>query len=363
LLKFKKIVSVVVATVIATASTAATTINNKVDAIDDSVVKVQDNFYVMDYNYNYDIDDIVENGYICTADMLFKVLGDYATSGGSNGFACSTFNAVTPDGDYLFGRNFDYMDAAGMLVRTTPSNGYKSIAMLNLELIGYVGYTPDSKLTKLLSVLAPYAIVDGINEKGLSIGVLEIEKDPTVQLSLKTNINTTSMIRIVLDKAATVEEAVALFGQYDMIDLLVGGCTYHYQIADAMGNSAIIEYVDNEMKVIYPEHNDANVVDFQGATNFILTEGVDDPDGMGQDRYEIMMNALTETKGVVSEIEAMNILQAVSIQDEDLHGYICSTLWSSLYNNTDVALSLCMHNNYDKVFNFTVDKPLCEQLG
>jgi len=336
---------------------------DKITAISNNITKVQDNFYVMDYTYDYDIDDIAKNGYICTAEMLLKVMGDYALTGSSNGFACSTFNAVTPDGDYLFGRNFDYMDAAGMLVRTNPTDGYASIAMLNLELIGYVGYTPDTTLTKMLTVLAPYAIVDGINEKGLCVGVLEIEKDPTVQLSAKTNINTTSMLRIVLDKAATVEEAVALFEQYDMIDLLVGGCTYHYQIADAYGNSAIIEYVDNEMKVIYPEQKEGNVVDFQAATNFVLTPDVDDPEGMGQDRYDIMMNALTESKGVITEPDAMDLLRQVSIQDEDLHGYVCSTLWSSLYNASDKTLSLCMHNNFDKVFTFTVDQPLAAQLG
>lgn len=336
---------------------------DKIASIDENVTKVVDNFYVMDYTYDYDINDIVENGYICTADMLFKVLGDYITNGSSSGFACSTFNAVTSEGDYLFGRNFDYMDAAGMLVRTTPSDGYASIGMLNLELIGYSGFTPDSTLTKMLSVLAPYAIVDGINEKGLSIGVLEIEKDPTVQISAKTNINTTSMIRIVLDKAATVEEAVNLFSQYDMIDLLTGGCTYHYQITDAYGNSAIIEYVDNEMKVIYPEQREGDAVAYQCATNFILTPNVDDPDGMGQDRYEIMANALAATNGVLSENDAMNLLSQVSIQDEDLHGYICSTLWSSLYNNSDVTLSLCMHNNYNTVYTFNVNQTLASQLG
>ena len=64
-----------------------------------------------------------------------------------------------------------------------------------------------------------------MNEKGLSIGVLEVEKHPTFQMTKKTNLTTTAIIRAVLDKAATVEEAIAIFEKYDMRDPLIVDCT------------------------------------------------------------------------------------------------------------------------------------------
>ena len=44
---------------------------------------------------------------------------------------------------------------------------------------------------------------------GLTIGVLQLNVEPTQQDTEKTDITTTSAIRMVLDKAATVDEAVA----------------------------------------------------------------------------------------------------------------------------------------------------------
>lgn len=356
----QKIGAAVISTVMTITSMVCPSTAAKLESID-SVTKVRDNFYIMDYTYDYNINDIAKNGYLCTADMIVQVAGDFILGKPVQNFGCSTFNAVTPEGEHIFGRNFDYMDAPSMLVRTNPKDGYASIAMLNLDLIGYKYFTPDTPVTKIISALAPYAIVDGINETGLSIGVLEIEKDPTFQLSPRKNITTSSMVRIVLDKASTVEEAVRLFGNYDMRDLLTDGCTYHYHIADANGDSAVIEYVNNRMVVVYPEENEENAVDYQCATNFLLTPGAYDPNGLGQDRYEVMMNKLNETKGVLSEEEAADLLQDVSVQDEDMNGYICSTLWSCVYNNETKSVKLYLYNNFEDELVFDVFSSLKSQ--
>ena len=52
----------------------------------------------------------------------------------------------------------------------------------------------------------------------------------------------------MLDKAANVDEALELLAQYDMHSS-AGSC-YHFQLADAQGNSAVAEYIDNEFEVI-----------------------------------------------------------------------------------------------------------------
>lgn len=328
-----------------------------------AVKKIDNGLYIMDCYYDYEALDILGNGVDTTVQLITSGLKTIFQ--GDKGYACSTFNSVTKDGDYLFSRNFDYMDSPTIIVRTTPENGYKSISTASLYFVGYElnsDFVADDTKNNILTLLAPYICLDGINEKGLAIGVLELETAPTFQLTLKPNLTTTTMIRACLDNAATVEEAIEIFSSHDMRDLLFDGCKYHYQISDANGKSAIIEYYKNKMYVLYPEHNKANKTDFQAATNFHLIENAVDPDGMGYDRYVFIMDSLKKSKGVTSEKEAMKILNKVHMKDADLHGYICSTLWSNVFNLTDKTVTMCYFGNYNKTFKFSVFKPLSEQI-
>ena len=104
-------------------------------------------------------------------------------------------------------------------------------------------------------------------------------------------------------------------------------------------------------------------LNYQAATNFHLIDGAYDPDGMGQERYDTVMAELKNTGGVLSESRAMNLLKIVSMKDADLHGYICSTLWSNVFNMSKKTVSVCCFNNYNRKFTFSVSKPLLEQIG
>lgn len=351
-----------------------------------SITKVADNYYLMDYTYDYDLDTLLESksGNSTTVGMLlysfadvflqlnpeakkiisnlgfyididnegvsdfFSEISDFAS------FGCTTFNATTPSGDKLFARNYDYMDSPGMTVWTHPKDGYASVSTVSLYFFGYGGsFLPEDLLTSLLTLLAPYIPVDGMNEKGLSIGVLELETPETFQQTEKKDITTTAVIRHVLDHAATVDEAIAIFNEFDMHDFLGVGCTYHYQIADASGDTAIIEYANGETKVLRPDESETLV-----ATNFWLSEGVDDPEGIGHDRYETAKSMLMENNYIVTEEEAMNILDATHLENADLHGYICSTLWSIVFNNTDKTFTVCAMYDFDNVYKFSVNQPM-----
>ena len=334
----------------------------KVDTLN-SIKEIDDGLYIMDCEYDYDALNILDSGISNHIQLIAD--GLKAIFVPEKGFGCSTFNSVTKSGDYLLSRNFDYMDSPSMIVRTSPENGYASISTVSLYFMGYEldsDFAADNEENNILTLLAPFMPLDGINEKGFAIGVLELETDPTFQISLKPDLTTTTMIRACLDNAATVEEAVEIFESHDMRDLLFDGCKYHFQMSDAEGNSAIVEYYKNKMYVIYPEENSKNAVDYQAATNFHLVEGCDDPDGMGQDRYDLIMKELKNKKGVTSEKEAMQILNKVHMKDEDLHGYICSTLWSNVFNMTDKTYSLCYFGNYGKTYTFSVSKTLNEQI-
>lgn len=311
-------------------------------------------FYEMTYHANYDLDDFLKNG-AATDDELVafvtkKILKGVPFEVNPDG-ACSTFIATTPEGDNLFSRNFDYVPSIGLIVRTQPKNGYESISVVNLNHLGLSSENMPTKniLNRVITLAAPYAPLDGMNEKGLAIGVLVIKDGVVHQATGKVPITTTSAIRMVLDKAATVDEAIKLLEQYDMNSS--GETGYHFQIADASGNTAVIEYIDNEMHVLTKEEGHI------AATNFVLYNDMNT--GTGQDRYETIMKKQEETNGIMTEEEAMDLLLSVPSQgtreSEEIGGGIpTDTQWSCVYNLDDLTLQICTNRKTDRVYNYSL---------
>ena len=56
----------------------------------------------------------------------------------------------------------------------------------------------------------------------------------------KIPITTTTAVRLLLDRAATVDEALDLLARYDMHHAI--GSAFHFHIADASGTSAVVEW-------------------------------------------------------------------------------------------------------------------------
>ena len=325
-----------------------------------SIEKVDDYpLYTMTYDGDYGIDAFIEQGGASNDAELIQFVVSRIMKGlpitiDLPDLACSTFNATTAEGDAIFGRNFDLEYSPGMLVRTNPADGYASVSMVNLGFLGYgEDKMPEDLISSLTALAAPYAPLDGVNEAGLAVGVLLIDTEPTNQQTDKVDITTTTAIRMMLDSCATVDEAVALLGQYDMHSS-ANSC-YHFQIADASGASVIVEYIGDEMSIL--ESGDATTmgalsgeagVTYQAATNFLLTPGEYDFGG-GQDRYQVLMEALAAADGVLSEDEAMDLLQSVSreVQVRD-DGSVFQTQWSVVYNLDDLTASIIMGGKYDE---------------
>lgn len=265
---------------------------------------------------------------------------------------CSTFSAQTEDGDRIFGRNFDLTYSPALVVETAPDNGYHSLSTVNLAFLGFgEDKLPETFKQKLITLAAPYAPLDGINEKGLAVAVLRIGDEPTNQDTGKTDITTTTAIRLMLDKAATVDEAISLLEQYDMHSS-AGSC-YHFQMADASGNSAVVEYVDNEFVVLKADK------DYQMATNFLLSDKKFNF-GSGQDRYEILETSLDSCGGLIKdEAAGMALLEAAS---KDWHrsetsGRDNATQWSIIFNCTDLTAKVVAGRQYDKpAHEFSLNK-------
>lgn len=265
--------------------------------------------------------------------------------------SCSSFTAVTEEGDRVFGRNYDFDKTNTAIVYTKPGNGrHASVSTVDLQ---FLGIDPDTGVTgladKFLCLAAPYAPLDGVNDAGVSCGIYMTyqgaETVPTDQQTDKPDITSTTMLRLILDYASTVDEAIELVEKYDLHDS--AGTSYHYMVADAQGNSAILEWVagtdqtDNDgtarqLNVIRndPEQN------YQCITNFILTPGYyEEGDDMGgKDRYDLLTSTLEEMNGTVADDQAaMDVLSLVGrrtwvVEGDHTQG---TTVHSVVYNLTD----------------------------
>ena len=127
-----------------------------------------------------------------------------------------------------------------------------------------------------------------------------------------------------------------LLGQYDIHT--VHGVAQHIYIADASGNAAVIEWHNNEMKV----------VNSKICTNFRMSAKALDGDFSGQcDRFDLLSDALALKQENTPE-DAMALLEAVK---QEYAEYDIYTEWSIVCNLTDFTYDICLDMDYDNVFH------------
>lgn len=312
--------------------------------------------YEVNYAADYKLDKLLEEGGAATEEELVQYILKTMLKGlpievpyEIPNLACSTFYAETPEKGYIFGRNLDNQTTDLAVIRTNPKDGYSSVSVVNLSFLGYnESYTPDKLLDRINTLATAYFPLDGINEKGLAVGVLQLQAPVTAQDSDKPDVGTTLAIRAMLDKCATVDEAIDFLRSVDMY-AAAKGC-FHFQIADATGKSVVVSYVNNEMVIT------EKTGDFIAATNFYLHDVPFEYEKQGLDRYEILEKTLTEKKSLLTAEEGMDLLEAVRITgtDPDEKGRVYSTQWSALYDLTNPSLTLCADMNYDEPYVYTV---------
>lgn len=350
--------------------------------------------YRMDVSGDFYFDDFLAQGGASSDAELIDFITNSITRGliqmeiKQSEIACSAFTAVTPSGDRIFARNYDFAKTNTALVFTDPGDGrYASFSTVDLQFLGMDSEKDvEGLLNKITCLAAPYAPLDGVNEKGLSCGIFmsyqggELDDNgeqitvATDQQTDKPDITSTTMMRAMLDYCATVDEAIAFVQQYDMHDS--AQTSFHYMIADATGASAILEWTngtdatDNDGSArtlhVIRNNDDANIGDREGAadyqwiTNFILQPGYyeSDADKPGYDRYEHIYGQLSATDGVVeNEQAAMDILASVgrrSWNNDDANGI---TVHSVVYNLTKKTVLWVANEHYGEAaytFEFTL---------
>lgn len=323
-----------------------------------SVQTVDDSIYLLDVKHDYALDDLLEEGIDSILGLLDfarrrMVYGANSIKLQPQEMGCSAFDAYNDKGEHIMGRNFDYKAAPVMVVRTAPANGYKSLAFADCNFMIYGNINkPLPTSNSLQTLIAPYVCVDGMNEKGLAIAVLELKTTPVRQRTGKTPICTTIAIRAVLDKCATVDEAIALFRQYDMVDLF--GVAYHFIVSDATGKAVVLEYVHDELVVLPAEKKTEEGLPFIAVTNNYLCPYGPFAKKAGGDRLLTLNNALAEKGGRINEDEAMELLHSVHLEYYHQLGWKVITLWSAVYNSDTLDIDLVSNMHYDKVHTFNV---------
>lgn len=151
-----------------------------------SVKKLEDGLYSMEYKGDYRLDDFLEQGGasddIAVAEFVIQdVFHGLLPIDLRNGtFGCSTISARTAKGDAVFGRNFDWGTCNALIVQTRPADGYASVSTVNMDFLNLGLDMPEEMQMRLLSVAAPFAPMDGMNEKGLCVAVEYIANEMIV---------------------------------------------------------------------------------------------------------------------------------------------------------------------------------------
>ena len=246
--------------------------------------------------------------------------GFYTAPVGDYREGCSVLSAQSADGSHLWGRNYDWTDSVPIIVRHIPKEGYTSLSTCDFRNITGNGKTlPKGMMNQMLAIAALYVPLDGVNEAGLCVADLEVNEggmpDPDTE---KPDLTVTTAIRLLLDRAATVDEALAMLERYDIHPS--GGISHHLAISDASGKSAAVEFTRDGF----------TAVDAAAVTNFNLANGDTSAGGeSAEERYNYLMGFLLSSATPTAE-DVKNAMSHVAQYDT---GWI--TQWSMIYDQSE----------------------------
>ena len=298
-----------------------------------------DGVYTLEYTGEYFLDGAI-NASLKTADELVayltKNIPEWKTAKESvkalkinvGGAACSSIVVKNKDGNgYIYGRNFDWDPGNSLIIHTKPDSGYEAVSTCYMA---FFTQDPEWKPTgkpdhDAIAIGGIYVPMDGMNEKGLYIANLN-DNLPAVMPSSpdtsKKDVQTTVAIRYILDKCATVDEAVAFLKTINMYPVYANEegseNAYHFAIADNTGKSVVAEWDNEELKVtdtkIVTNHNLYN-------ESQTPTTGEDREHGTFR-RYDSLKEKYDTAKGKMSAQEVTKAL----IEVQQKH-----SVWSAVF--------------------------------
>ena len=346
---------------------------------------LQGGIYQMTFKGDYYFEDYLAQGGAKNDRELLDFIMNKMTKGllnlsiNTSKIGCSSFTAKKSDGQHIFARNYDLYTTNTSIVRVKGNK--KRHASISTVDLSFINISPDRNVDNLISkaycLAAPYAPLDGLNDAGVSCGIY-MTYQGNGQTVIATDQNTdlpdispTALIRMILDYADSIDDAVKFAKSYDMHDS--AGTSFHIMVADKSGRSAIFEWVnasngldgDGSLGKLTVTHNDKDQhigqregeADFQWVTNFIIQPGYyaeyNDKALVGYDRYNIMYDELLRNGAVFEdEMSAMKLLQKVAqrtIRPDRKADDLVLTIHSVIYNLDNLSTLWCGNEQYSDV--------------
>ncbi len=239
------------------------------------------------------------------------------------------------------GRNLDWYinsDLSAVIrvnAKGTPSDD--NFYTARYASIGMVGCMPEfgtdkvSNTTDYLPIyeLLPMATSDGINEKGVYIGVNVTATGETSMDTTKwkdhqwglgaaftnpesdKNLCVTYLVRTILDHASSVEDAIRIvksINWYEPVNFPHQGETqsFHWLISDKT-TSCILEFIDNAP--VFVQTNDVNTPSLAtimtNFNNYLMQKGIIQDHGIGYERWDLLNSCYASTPETVEGMQGL----------------------------------------------------------
>jgi predicted choloylglycine hydrolase len=220
-------------------------------------------------------------------------------------------------GETFFGRNFDWKHNACLILRIHRDGGVTSVAVIDLAYLNLDRPDLDELgfIHRIPLLFAPYYVMDGVNQHGVAIADMALRGSKAPYDEAKPDVIHSTAMRLVLDEAETTQQALEILRRYN-IHFVEVGC--HYMIADAGGHSAVVEFIDGEMKVT------DTAQDWRVCTNHRIWGKSEAQNDAFCGRYQHASEQLASMSPAADMDDVMRIMESVSKNDW--------TMWTSVYN-------------------------------
>lgn len=202
-----------------------------------SVEKLDDNVYYADIEGNYYMDDFIDAGGASNIGDLSNFLEISITRGIPAIYTISlesnnVYNNTANDEYDTILTSSNLKDDSILIVKTNPFDRYASISTVNLSNLGIQEFSLNKKILAMASTYLP---IDGMNEKGLTATIIYNDSTLETTNTSKVDVTETVMLRMILDFAATADEAKNLLNNYDIYSS--GTNNFEIIITDVEGNT------------------------------------------------------------------------------------------------------------------------------
>jgi hypothetical protein len=253
---------------------------------------------------------------------------------------CSVFSASGTT-SVLMGRNWDNQNVGSIIISLyQTSRGSTSISFsraidmdfpLNVDLKAFTS----SELGKKL-LLAPFYAYDGINEHGLAVAVAGVRQVKVKPKPGAEPLFVSYLVRKILDYCKTIREAEALAEKYIPFDLDINSLNTHLLVADASGQSVILEYDQDQWRKIVPDKTS------QVLTNKPVYHVQDSILREKCWRFRRISETLDKTEGSLGWKSGLKILRNVAQK---------GTTWSVVYSLADRELYFSIYQDWNRIYH------------